>query len=349
MSARQKRRFVHTVVVVFALSVSLGASAWAQGRTDVVTLANGDRFTGEIVILDRGRLELKTDDAGTIEIEWDNVTALKATRQFEVATSDGRRLLGSLEPSADRTVLLVGDAGRLSLAMMEVTHIVPIGANFWTKLDGSLDAGFSYTRSSGVAQGTLNSDTEFRRPAFVFRLTGSATLTERSDEEQDDDRAAIEFSYVRYRGRRWFASGVSRFENNASLGLVLRAQVGGAVGMRLVNTNRAQFALSGGVVVNNEKGVDTESTQNVEGLLSLAHSFYSYDRPKTDLDVGVQYYPSLSSLGRQRLQVDFAVRRDLYKDFFVALNLYDTFDSAPPNPDAARNDVGVVVSVGWSY
>jgi hypothetical protein len=43
------------------------------------------------------------------------------------------------------------------------------------------------------------------------------------------------------------------------------------------------------------------------------------------------------------------VKRELLKDFFVSLNLYDTFDSRPPNAAADRNDVGVVVSIGWSY
>ena len=38
---------------VLAFVVVLSAPAWAQ-RTDVVTLANGDRITGEIVELDRG-------------------------------------------------------------------------------------------------------------------------------------------------------------------------------------------------------------------------------------------------------------------------------------------------------
>ena len=44
-----------------------------QGRTDVVTLANGDRITGEVVRLERGRLEFKTDDAGTLYLEWDKL------------------------------------------------------------------------------------------------------------------------------------------------------------------------------------------------------------------------------------------------------------------------------------
>jgi hypothetical protein len=39
----------------------------------------------------------------------------------------------------------------------------------------------------------------------------------------------------------------------------------------------------------------------------------------------------------------------LWKDFFVSLSMYNTFDSRPPNPAADTNDIGVVMSVGWSY
>jgi hypothetical protein len=45
----------------------------AQPRTDVVTLANGDRITGEVKRLDRGQVEFKTDDGGTIYFEWSAV------------------------------------------------------------------------------------------------------------------------------------------------------------------------------------------------------------------------------------------------------------------------------------
>jgi hypothetical protein len=51
--------------VVLAFLLVPSAPAWAQ-RTDVVTLINGDRNTGEIVELDRDRLTFETDDAGTI-------------------------------------------------------------------------------------------------------------------------------------------------------------------------------------------------------------------------------------------------------------------------------------------
>ena len=29
------------------------------------------------------------------------------------------------------------------------------------------------------------------------------------------------------------------------------------------------------------------------------------------------------------------------------MNVYDTFDSAPPQPESSRNDLGVSFSIGW--
>jgi hypothetical protein len=56
----------------------------------VVTLANGDRITGEVKRLDRGRLEFSTDDADPLYLEWDKLVSVVAERIVEVVTSDGR-------------------------------------------------------------------------------------------------------------------------------------------------------------------------------------------------------------------------------------------------------------------
>ena len=139
------------------------------------------------------------------------------------------------------------------------------------------------------------------------------------------------------------------FDSNESLGLLLRSQVALAVGQRLINNNRAQLAIAGGIAVNDERNVNADPTQNLEGLFTFRQSYYRYDRPKTNADISFQYYPSLSNWGRQRIQLDASARREILKDFFLAINMFDTFDSRPPSPDAAKNDVGVSFSIGWSY
>ena len=327
----------------------LATPAFAQPKTDVVTLANGDRITGEIDRLDRGRLEFKTDDAGTLYLEWDKLSSLVSKRFVEVVTSDGLRYFGSLGAADSGSIAVVGTDATHRLAMAEVTIIRAIGTSFWNRLDGSIDAGFNYTRSSGVAQLNVNWDTVYRRPASQGRLTVSLTATEKDDDSGRDDRGYAEFSYLKYPWQRWFVTLVGRFETNESLGLTLRSQVGAAVGPRLVNSNRAQMAVGGGMVLNNEQGVDVESTQNVEALFVFRTSYFTYDRPKTNIDVSLQYYPSLSNAGRQRLQLDAGVKREFWKDLFLSLTGYNTYDSRPPNPAADTNDVGFVMSIGWTY
>jgi len=334
-------------IVTIAVALSVSATMHAQGRTDVVTLANGDRITGKIARLERGRLEFETDDAGTLYLEWDKLSSLVTTRPVEVLTTDGRRFLGSLGAAPARSITVV--TSKVSLQMSEVTFISPIGTSFWRQLDGSIDAGFSYTKSSGVAQLNVNSDTVYRQLASRARLTASLNQTKKDDGSSRDDRAFAEISYLRYPWQRWFILTAGRFETNESLGLTLRSQIGAAAGPRLVNTNRAQLVLGAGLAFNHEQGVDVEPTQNVEALFTFETAFYTYDRPKINVDVSLEYYPSLTDPGRQRVQLDAGVKREVWKDLFVALNLYNSYDNRPPSPAANTNDVGVVVSIGWSY
>jgi hypothetical protein len=340
--------WIQRVSAALVLLTVVSGTAHAQ-KTDIVKLPNGDRITGEVSSLDRGQLKFKTDDAGTLYLEWDKVTSLEAARQFEVTTSDGLRYFGSLEGGAPRVLVVREATGVVSLPTAEVTVITPIGASFWNKLDGSFDLGFSYTRSSRIAQLTINSTTVYRRPAFEVRVTGSGTVTQDENDGSRDDRGTVQTSYLRYRGHRLLIGAGAGFESNRSLGLILRSQGAFVAGARLVNTNRAQLALGAGVSVNDEQNVDADPTQNVEGLFTFRTSYYTYDRPRTNLDIGFQYYPSLSDWGRQRIQLDASAKREVLKDFFISLNLFDSYDSRPPTSSVNTNDIGVVLSFGWSY
>ena len=150
--------------------------------------------------LDRGRVEFTTDDIGTIYFEWDKIDTITSVNQFEVIAADGRRFLGSLGAQPSRTLQISSGTSQAVIPMAEVSTIRPIGAGFWKKLDGSLDLGFSYTKSSDIAQLNLNTSTIYRRPSFEGRLTGSATPT-RTEDEEDDDRGILQLALFRW--RRW--------------------------------------------------------------------------------------------------------------------------------------------------
>ncbi len=67
--------------------------------------------------------------------------------------------------------------------------------------------------------------------------------------------------------------------------------------------------------------------------------------PKVSLAV----LPSLSDSGRVRVEFRSRLRREIVKDFFLSLSLYDSYDSDPPVIGVERNDWGLTSSLGWSF
>src|SRR5262249_61371886 len=120
----------------------LGALACAPlpfalaAKTDVVVLRNGDTLTGEVKEVDRGRLTFKTDDMGTLAIEWDKVRRVTAGATFEIEDLDGHQYFGSLRPGTNEgEVDIVSPAGGWTLPPARVVRVQRQGATFWQRLD----------------------------------------------------------------------------------------------------------------------------------------------------------------------------------------------------------------------
>ena len=88
-----RRRLCCLCVFIFALAGT--TSALAQ-KTDVVYLTNGDRITGDVKRLERGRLLVKTQSMGSIYLEWTAVEQVVSDKHLQLELTDGRRVLGSL-------------------------------------------------------------------------------------------------------------------------------------------------------------------------------------------------------------------------------------------------------------
>ena len=60
------------LLVLILLNSFLWGTAWGfdRDKSDVVTLRRGDRIYGDIVSLQYGLLTVKTDNMGTLSIEW---------------------------------------------------------------------------------------------------------------------------------------------------------------------------------------------------------------------------------------------------------------------------------------
>ena len=86
-----------SVKVAVLLTVWSAAELTARNKTDVVVMANGDRFTCEIKRLERGVLYASFDYVdGTVSIEWSKVARVESSQLFIVHVQDGSIYEGTI-------------------------------------------------------------------------------------------------------------------------------------------------------------------------------------------------------------------------------------------------------------
>ena len=325
------------------------APAFAAKKTDVVVLKNGDRLTGDVEQLDRGRLQLKTDDLGTVEIEWDKIASVAASAPFDVDDLHGNRYMGSLVPGpADGQLQIVWMGHADTIELLNVVRMRRLSKSFWQRLDGSLDVGASYTSASELFKFDLSAALGFERPGYEVSTAASATVESQPGVDKTR-RSLLSLSYARRFPNRWFALVKGQVEQNRELGFDLRGSTMAGGGRYLVQSPRDKFLVGTGISVNRERPVEGETTTNLEATMALAYDRFSYDSPKVDVSVGIAGYASLNHGGRYRLDVEGRLKRELVKDFYATLRGYESYDSRPATEGSPRNDYGVTFALGWSF
>jgi hypothetical protein len=339
-------RFGVVLVVVVCLLATVAPAA-ASNR-DTLVLSNGDVVKGEIKLLEYAKLTFSTDAMTTVDIKWDYVVEISSPAYFEVETTDGVRYYGSLAAGKKGSAVL-DLAGQITeLPLWSIVRIRPIKQRFWDRLDGYVNLGASYTSSSGIGQGTIGTSVTSRRPKFTITSTFDSTITVQPDQPKQT-RIVGSLGYTRLLGKRWFTVVNGKLENNSELGIQLRSSAALGGGRYFVQTNRTVAAWSGGVIGNREVPVDGEQKDNLEAFIGASYSFFTYNTPKTNIVIGFVLIPSLSDTGRVRTEFNATVSREIVKDFTVGTTVYHSYDNRPPTEDAKKHDLGVTLSVGWTF
>lgn len=346
------RRVCCTQYRTFALFILLFTQAALAAKTDVIVLRNGDRITGEVKRLAFGMLTFKTDDMSTLNIKWDKISEVYANKQFfRVELQDGLLFFGILNTDTSSNRLMVEfDTLKVRLNFSEIVRIDPIKRTFWDRIEASLSLGFNFTKASNVTTLNFSGNTKYRTYNVLHEINLSSVITIQKSDPKKTQRNNTGYTYNRYLAHRWFYIGTVKMEQNSELGIDLRLSGGTGFGKNIFQTNSAVFTAGTGVLLNREWTTESSGNKyNLEGLATLNFSKFHYDNPKLNLDSEVSVYPSLTTKGRVRLELDINLSWEIIKDLFWNLQYYTSFDNKPPNTEAARVDYGIVVSFGWTF
>jgi len=350
-ASRPSRPVLAALLLTCAVLAPVGATL-AAPKTDIVYFTNGDRLTGEIKGLEKGKLELSTSTAGTVDIEWDKVARIETGQYLEVEMSSGTRYHGRVpqeQQAGSIRLATEGEAAAQPVAIADVVRIAPIEyGSLAGRLDGYLSVGFNYAKANNQTEFNFSGGLSLRDEIREWSLDGQTTVNSQST-ASTTSMYDVTLSNRRFMRDRWFQQYFGMVQGNEELGLDIREVLGAGIGRFVVQSRRSEWSVVAGLAYNRESFAGEPVQNSLEAVLATKYSFFQYDTPKRTLDAGLAVFPSLTESGRVRVAADVDWRIELVEDLFFDMSFYSSYDS-DTDPNAASNiDYGAVTSIGYSF
>ena len=200
---------------------------------DEVRLANGDRYTGEVLSLDAGKLRFKAVH-GDLEIPWADVVSLTVDAPILV------RVDASTAPTSMTGPIQT--TGVIALTRPQPPLVVTGGAN----------AGFLNTGGNTEVD-SLRVDADVTARASANRYTFAGAVNRGQDGDLETARNwTFSARYDRFLTTRLFVNGDTIFTNDRFRSLDLRTAVGAGLGYQIADTPLVRLSADGGFGYVNE-------------------------------------------------------------------------------------------------
>lgn len=335
-------------VLFCAWGLWVGMAAEARDKTDIVTFQNGDRLSGEIIRLDHGVLEVKTNAMGTVYVDWPKIRSLSSPIKFVVENLHGEKHYGALTDSA--AGLGIEEGGRVAhLPLLEVASLDPVRDSFLGRVRGTASVGVNYSRAAALSATSFRFTAEYQGLRTLASLSTAADVTT-SKGNNTNQRLTVDFSERFFLAGTRFWSALTSFERIQQLGVNGRLQAGLALGQSLYRTPDQDLLAYGGVAASEEQVKNTGATDHsLEGVLGLDWRVYKFADDKTTLNASLVFYPGLTDGGRVRGRLNLDLSRKLSSSLTLTLSVYDDYDNRPPGEPAVTNDYGIVTGLGYTF
>lgn len=338
-------------VILFCLSICLPSVA------DQVVMNNGDRLSGTILNADETSLELKTDYAGEVKLDWSAVKEITSTQPLHLALKDGRTVAGAVT-TRDGQFEIATSAGsvetpRSEIAMIrgeseQATYQKSLHPGLLEQWDGGANVAFALTRGNSqtknlaiaftAARLTLHdklglyTNTVYATNDAPGAIPGTTANSIQAGARYDHDLTPLVFAYV-----------TADFQTDALQGLNLRSVPGAGIGFHVIKNANTTLDLLAGANYTRENY--TTLTRNFAAASfgeELMHKLHG----STVITQKLDFYPDLSDFGEYRGTFNFSTVTKLSK-WLAWQNAFG--DVYVTNPPAGKKQNDILLTTGVSF
>lgn len=327
----------------------------SSATSETINLKNGDRITGAVVKSDSKAVEIKTEYAGVVKIDWSAISELKADTPLYVSSA-GKTLKGNVTASSEQVVVATDSGPAVvplaSLSAMRneteqnayrrATH--PGLLQGWT---GLTNFGFALARgNSETTNYTLRFDAArkgLRDKLTLFTSSVYATNDSSDSAGVTARNASGGLRYDRDATKKLFGYGNAQFDYDELQLLDLRSTLGGGIGFHAIANPRTTLDFLGGGAYTRES-YDTGEVRDL-ATLSFGNELSHQLLKNTQLKQRFFIYPDLSETGEYRFEVNLAGITKINKWLGWQVAAYNHYIS---NPIDERRNNDITVTTGLS-
>ena len=318
------------------------AAAARSARADDVELVDGSRFPGAIQGLDGGKLKIKTELAGTIEVEWDKVKSLESDRRLRVELHDGRIHRGLL--ALQEKTLEIREEGKPPV-QVDRARVAKINSAE-TEWSGT------FTLSYSAETGNSDSNTFFFSSEIVRETESDKILLRGHFKWEEEagvltDRAAyglLKYDYRLSDDVYLYASGevrTDRFED-----LVYRSVVGAGVGYVFAKEGSLDLWAEAGPAYIHEELRDGTNDSWFGGRVAVHLNWKLFFG--LELRDDLTYYPNFETLSDWQGHNEATLTTQIGGHWSLSASAITDVDYRPL-PDKTKGDNSLVIGLRYKF
>ncbi len=327
----------------------LAACMCTTARADTVWLENGDVISGKIEKLEAGKLSIKTQYAGTINVSWRYVRAVDANKPLWVSLIGEEQASQRTLASAGKRLKVVDEDGysrtfSAAWPVAGITREQPVLADEW-EVTGTFGVNVDSKKGNKEElvlsfDGNLGINDQWNKNLFKWDVEIENKKGVRSSEWE------LGYSYSRYLTEHWFVKGAADQSHDSDADLKLRTSVGGSGGYRFWETLDGALLTSVGVTHLWEDYQKEDDQKHYALTWDLHFRNTIYKDMEYFLDNKIFY--RLGSGNKLIIDTEHGLKMSLTEALELKLTHYFDYDGKPAD-NAEKTDSQVKLGIGYKW
>ncbi len=332
-----------TAVMVFLIL------SFATVSADEVHLRNGDRISGKIMHMKKGKLVVLTEYAGEITISWEQVERLSSEEKIMVVLDDDTSLEGqTVIQEAGKLKLKADRLEQPSVFNLADVKAINLKVEPAIKITARVNAGIVLERGNTDTD-DAEIDASFQARTEKSRYTIGGEFNKKKTDGEDTAKDWTVFAnYDYFISHKWFAYVRTKFEHDEFTDLDLRSTLSAGAGYQFYESDELNLSFRMGPAYIDENFIVASDNSFGSILWGLNYDQYFFNR-RFQLFHQSDGNMSLEDAGDWIINTRQGIRFPLYKGFIATLEYSYDYDNEP-SPDAiADYDSKLSFLLGYEY